>query len=202
MTARFLTLLLATALPVTGLAAQTAPAPAAPALGGPVIAGVCLLSREAIFGNAKVALAANVRLKQLAAEAQTEIDNERKPVEAELAAFRAESAKLTPEQRATRERALSARLTPLQARAQQRSREIEATRAKALGSISVQAEPLIAEVYRQRGCGLLLDRTSVLGGNFANDLTAAVVEALDAKVTTITFNRETLPAAPATPAPR
>ncbi len=52
---------------------------------------------------------------------------------------------------------------------------------------------MIAQVYRQHGCGLLLDRGTVMGGNFANDLTADVVKGLDAKVSTITLNRETLP---------
>jgi Skp family chaperone for outer membrane proteins len=184
-----------------GAAAQTVPAaPAGQPLGGPLIAGVCLLSREAIFANAKIARAANERLQQLAAEAQAEVDAERKPVEEELKKFRAESAKLSPEQRTQREQALNARLQPLQAKAQLRAREIEATRARALGRISDEAQPVIAQVYRAKNCGLLIDRGSVLGGNFGNDLTPAAVQALDAKISTITFNRETLPPAPATSA--
>jgi Skp family chaperone for outer membrane proteins len=177
--------------------AQTAPAaPAGQPLGGPLIPGVCLLSREAIFANAKVARAANERLQQLAAEAQAEVDAERKPIEDEVKKFQAESAKLSAEQRTQREQALNTRMQPLQAKAQLRSREIEATRARALGRVSDEAQPVIAQVYKGKNCGLLLDRGSVLGGNFGNDLTPAVVQALDAKTSTITFNRETLPPAP------
>lgn len=175
--------------------------PAAQGLGGPVVAGVCLLSREAIFANAAVGKAATTRLQQLATEAQTEVDTERRPIETDLQAYQAEQTRLTPEQRRTREQALAARLAPVQAKAQQRSREIEATRAKALERISTEAQPVIATVYRARNCGLLVDRASVLGGNMANDLTAAVVQALDAKISTITFNRETLPAQPASASP-
>lgn len=40
-------------------------------------------------------------------------------------------------------------------------------------------------------------RNAVLGGNFSNDLTAPIVQALDAKISTITFDRETLPPATA-----
>ena len=48
----------------------------------------------------------------------------------------------------------------------------------------------LAEKHR---CGLLLDRDSVLGGNMANDLTPEVVQGLDRKTTSITFDLEPLP---------
>ena len=85
----------------------------------------------------------------------------------------------------------------MQEKTQLRGREIEATRAKVLAQIATHAQPVIATVYGQHKCGLLIDRNSVLGGNMANDLTPDVVKALDASISTITFNRETLPAQPA-----
>ena len=173
--------------------AQTSPAPQQ-GLGGTAVAGVCLLSREAIFANAKVGVAATARLKQLTDQAQAELDTERKPLEVEIQALQAEAAKLTSEQRRVREAALAPRLTAIQARTQQRTREIEATRGKAMARIAETLQPLIAQVYKARNCGLLIDRTTVLGGNMANDLTPAAVAALDAKLATITFERESLPA--------
>lgn len=182
------------------LAGQSAPAvtPAAEALGGPVIPGVCLLSRQAVFANAKVATAATARLQQLATEAQTEVDAERAPLDKDQAALEAEFAKLTPEQRAQRQQALMKRMQPIKAKAEQRSREIEATRVKVLAQISDRAQPVIAEVYRARKCGLLFDRNGVMGGNLSNDLTAEVVTVLDAKVAPLSFNREPIPAVSAT----
>ena len=197
MTARFfLAALLSAGAVSTALAQAPAQPASAPGLGGPVVAGVCLLSREAIFANAAAGKAATARL-QLASEAQTEIDAERRPIDADIKAFQAEQTKLTPDQKAAREKALAARLGPVQAKAQQRGREIEATRAKALERISAEAQPVIAQVYKAKACGLLVDRGSVLGGNLANDLTPAVVQGLDARLPTLTFDRETLP----TPAP-
>jgi Skp family chaperone for outer membrane proteins len=193
-----LSLVLAAASVSPAAAQQTPPASAQPPLGGPAIAGVCLLSREAIYANAAVGKAALARLTQLAQEAQAELGAERKPLDTDLRTYQAEAAKLTPAQRTQREQALQPRLQAIQAKTQQRTREIEATRAKVLGQIVGYAQPVIAQVYTQRKCGLLVDRNSVLGGNMANDLTPDVVKALDAKITTITFNRETLPAA-ATP---
>ena len=173
--------------------AQTSPAPQQ-GLGGTAVAGVCLLSREAIFANAKVGVAATARLKQLTDQAQAELDTERKPLEVEIQALQTEAAKLTPEQRRVREAALAPRLTAIQARTQQRTREIEAPRGKAMARIAETLQPLIAEAYKARNCGLLIDRTTVLGGNMANDLTPAAVAALDAKLATIAFERESLPA--------
>ena len=172
--------------------AQTPPPAQQPGLGGNPIAGICLLSREAIFANAKAGIAASARLKQISDAAQAEVDAERKPVEAEIKAFQAEAAKLTPAQRQTREQALSAKLQPIQAKAQLRSREIEATRAKAMDRIATETQPVIAQAYKAKNCGLLVDRNMALGGNFTNDLTPAVVQGLDAKLSTITFEREAL----------
>jgi len=59
---------------------------------------------------------------------------------------------------------------------------------------------VIAAVYTQKGCGLLLDRNTVLGGNMGNDLTAAVVAGLDARLTSITIQREDLSGVQAAPA--
>ena len=125
---------------------------------------------------------------------QAEIDTQRTPLEAEAKALEGQ-----PDNAANKQRreALASRWQALQQQAAHSSREIEATRAKALGTIATQAQPVIAEVYGQKKCGLLFDRGAALGGNFANDLTADVVRALDTKVQTITFERERLPQQPA-----
>src|SRR3546814_11134553 len=82
----------------------SAQSPAAPqaGLGGNPVPGVCLLSREAIIANAAIGKAATARLNQIAAQAQAEIDAERKPHATELQAFRSEAAKPSPDQRKNR----------------------------------------------------------------------------------------------------
>jgi Skp family chaperone for outer membrane proteins len=179
---------------VPGVAAFAQSSDSNPPLGGPTVSGVCLLSREAIFANAKVGKAASARLKQLADQAQSEIDAERKPVDADVQAYRAQAGSLSAEQRQTREQALSQRMQKVQTDQNQRARQLEATRVKAMGQIAQYAQPVIAETYRSKSCGLLLDRNAVLGGNMGNDLTPLVVQGLDAKITTISFNLEQVPA--------
>ncbi|PQZ84448.1 MULTISPECIES: OmpH family outer membrane protein [unclassified Brevundimonas] len=181
---------------VAGVALPAAAQQAQP-LGGPVIPGVCLLSREAVFANAAAGKAASARLQDLAAVAQTEIETERQPLEAELRALESQ-----PDNAARRQRAetLAGQWQTLQQKAAHASQEVEATRVKAMERIANEAQPAIAQVYAAKSCGLLLDRNSALGGNFANDLTAEVVQALDARLSTITFERERLPQAAAQPA--
>ncbi|CAM8663424.1 MULTISPECIES: OmpH/Skp family outer membrane protein [Sphingomonadales] len=182
-----LAFLAAGAAPVS-LAAQT-PTPAQ-GLGGPVIPGICLLSREAIFANAAVAKAATTRLAELTRTAQAEIDQQRTPLEAEVKSLEGQ-----PDNAQTKQKrdGLATRWTALQRKAAHNSREIDATRAKAMERISTEVQPVIAQAYTSRKCGLLLDRNASLGGNFANDLTADVVKGLDAKLQSFNFDRERLP---------
>lgn len=171
--------------------AQTgaAPRPAAQPLGGPVVPGLCLLSREAIYTNALIGKVATTRLQGFARTAQTEVDAERTPLETEAKALQgqADSAAIR-----TRRETLAQRWQALQAKATHNGREIEATRVKVLERIATEAQPIIAQVYGEKKCGLLFDRGAALGGNFTNDLTADVVRGLDAKIQTISFEREKL----------
>jgi Skp family chaperone for outer membrane proteins len=180
--------------------AQTVPQATTEGLGGSPVPGVCLLSRQAVYANAKVGQAALTRLREIANAAQQEVDTERAPVEADLTKYNADQAKLNEAQRQERQKALTDRMTPIDAKAALRQREIEATREKAMQRIATDVQPILAQVYKQHNCGLLVDRSSVLGGNMSNDLTQDVVKALDAKVSTITFERETLAANTTAPA--
>lgn len=158
-------------------------------LGGPVVPGVCLLSREAVFANAAVGKAASARLAELTQAAQAEIDAQRTPLEAEARSLEGQAD--SAENRQRREQ-LATRWQALQTQAAQVAREIEATRAAAMQRIATETQPVIAQVYASKTCGLLFDRNTAMGGNFANDLTAEVVAGLDARIQTIAFERERL----------
>jgi Skp family chaperone for outer membrane proteins len=187
-------LLVLSAAPALAQQAARAPAPAAaPAagqpLGGPQIAGVCLLSQAAVVANAKVGVAASARLKQLTDQAQAEVAADRASIEADAKQIDPLPAGAD---KTAKTQALSVRLQALQTKANLLNREIEATRVKALDRVAAQEQPIIAQAYTAHKCGLLFDRTSVLGGNMGGDLTADVVKGLDARMATITFDRETL----------
>lgn len=171
-------------------AQQAAPAPG---FGGPAIAGVCLLSREAVFANAAVGKSVSAQIAEMTRAAQADVDRQRASIEAEAKALAGLAQDTKTQQRRD---ALATRWQELQRQAAHGGREIEATRAKALVRVADEAQPLIAKVYAEHKCGLLFDRGAVLGGNFANDLTADVVTALDAKIKTMGLEREKLADAP------
>lgn len=151
---------------------------------GPAVAGVCFLSREAVFANAAAGKDAGAQLQKLVTDAQAEIERDKERAEAELLRLglsgKVAPDKLTPEQTKAVQDAQA-----VQQRAAQRSREIEATRAATLEQISNAAQPVIAEAYKRHGCGVLIDRGTVLAGNMSHDLTAEVVKSLDARMKSV-----------------
>lgn len=186
--------LAATLIAVTGLSVvPVSSARAADELGGSPVAGVCLVSREAVFAQAKVGKAASQRLEQLAGEARSQMTAKRKPLDADIESFQKKAASLSEAQRQQQGAALQKRMQVFQAEARELGERIQLTRAKAFQRIGEDAQPILAESYKSHKCGLLLNRDSVLGGNMANDLTADVVHGLDRKITTISFNLEPLP---------
>jgi Skp family chaperone for outer membrane proteins len=181
-------------------AGEAAPAPpsAIPAaqLNGPLVPGVCLLSQAGLIDRSKIGAAAGVRLRSLAQQAQAGLDADKTSLERRETALTAERATLPPAQFQAKAQALNQRAQALQAEAAERTRQLEATRQKVFGLILQDAQPYIAKAFATHGCGLLVSREAVLGGNMTNDLTAEVVAALDANAAPLTFDLEP-PAAPA-----
>ena len=153
-----------------------------------------MLSREAVFGQSKVGQAASERLKSLATQQQSMLEGQRKPLDADIQAFQKKSSTLTEAQRQQQGQALQQRMQAFQAQAGQLEQRIQLTRGKVMEQIGQQAQPIVNSAYSSHHCGLLLNRDAVLGGNTSNDLTSDVVSGLDAKVTSLNFNLEPLPA--------
>jgi Skp family chaperone for outer membrane proteins len=172
-------------------------ATAADTLEGPALPGICLLSREAVFDNAKVGVAAIARLRELAQTGAAPLNAERESIASEERALQAQK----PADAQAKQRALTQRYNTTQVGAQRLQRQLELTEAKARNQIAQVEGPAIEDAYRAHNCGLLLNRQAVLGGNMSNDLTREVVQGLDAKMTTITFDLEPF-TAPAAGAPQ
>src|SRR5699024_9313057 len=79
-------------LPVAGLHAQSS-------LGNKSVPGVCMLSRGAVLSNAKVGKAADARLKQLAEQARTQLENQRKPLDQSIQQFQQNAKSMSDSQR-------------------------------------------------------------------------------------------------------
>jgi len=180
-------------------AAAQAPFPSRP---GPAIAGVCVVDNEQALAVSSVGTAFRNRMQALGQQVNAELTPEQTAIETELRNLNAQSATLQPAQRQQRETALRTRAQNHQNLALQRQRELEATQSRQLQRLSTELRPVLDQVYGQRGCGLLIDRTVVVAANPAMDITAAVTQGLNARIQTITFERERIQATPAAPAAR
>ena len=179
----------------TSASAQTAPAaaPAAPAVThGPALPGVCIFSDKRAVGQSLVGKAVDARLKTIAQQVQAELNGERTALETEAKALEAKRATLAQDAQEQQGAALQVKANAWQRKAQLRQKEYEATEQKALSRVYQELNTPITQVYQAQKCSILLDRESVMFANPAMDITDAVVTALDARIKTLTFDRERL----------
>lgn len=189
--------------------AQTAPArPAAqPAPAGPMIAGVCTYSNDRAIATSTVGKAVAARLQQLGQAADAELRAERTALENEKRTLEQAQATLPRDQLEQRALAYNQKAAAFERKAQLRVRELQATEQKQLQRVAVELQPIIVQAYGERNCGIMIDRGVIYGANPQMDVTDLVVQRLNAKLTTLTFERERLDTAaaaaarPAAPAP-
>jgi outer membrane protein len=187
--------------------AQTAPArpaaaaPARPAIApGPMIAGVCAVYQQGVIAQSAVGKQVATRLKQLGDAVNAELRTEANGIEAEGRALDAQrtTPTITQEQFEQRQLALQQKLQAFDRKRQQRNRELTATEQKQINRVLTEMQPILAQVYGERGCGILIDRTSVIYLNPQMDVTDLVVTKLNAKIQTVgNFEREPDPQAAA-----
>ncbi|MBO9546791.1 OmpH family outer membrane protein [Caulobacter sp.] len=179
----------------TSASAQTAPAaaPAAPAIThGPALPGVCILSTPGAVGGSQVGKAVNARLQTIAQQVEAELRGERTALENEGKALDAKKATTAQDALEQQAAALQVKANAWQRKAQLRQREVEATEQKAMSRIYQEMDTPIKQAYQAAKCSILVDREGVLLANPAMDITPAVVTALDARIKTLTFDRERL----------
>jgi len=193
---------LVAALAGAGAAAAQAPAaaarPAAAPLGGPVIAGVCVLDNQRMVQQSAVGKAVIARMQQLAQQVSGELNPQR-------TALQTEGQTLTNQKVASTDPRVAAYRTKAETYARTeaiRERELQMTQQKALARIGTEADPVVRQIYAQKNCGLLLDRSGVFGSNPAMDITDQVIAGLNARITQFTFERERMPQQAAAPAAR
>ena len=192
--------------------AQTAPKPAAakpkataaapatkaappPLTLGAAIPGVCLFSEEGAVSRSSAGEAINKRMQQLAAQVQAELGPEQTGLDADIKTFKDKMASLPQDQQQQQGQALQQRMQDFDNKRAQRQKELETTLRKAINRVDVELEPIVRTVVSGRSCGLLLKAdTAIYAANPQMDITTAVVEQLNTKLPTVTFDREHLDA--------
>jgi Skp family chaperone for outer membrane proteins len=181
-------------------AASTAAAPAASPTGGihlthgPVIPGLCVYSNTRVLEISAVGKAYAARMQQLQAQAAAELSGQQSSLQADEKTLIGKRATLSQEQFNQQAQPLAQREQSLNQVADARTRDLRYTAAHQQQRIAVVIEPLVASAYEAHKCSILLNADTVMAGNPAMDLSEEVAQALNGKMSTITFDRETAPA--------
>jgi outer membrane protein len=198
------------ALTCAGLAqAQTSPRPAAPAAPqgspppqGPALPGVCVLFKDNAVVGSTAGKAMLQRLSQLSTQAEAELKGVQTQIQTDAKALEAKRATLAPDSFQQQGQALQARESDLQRTAQIRQAELRQTQEKAFQTFSISMDPIVRQVFTQRSCSILLDGSSLIYPAPAMDVTALVVQGLNAKVQPFNFDREHIDPGQAAAAPQ
>ena len=145
-------------------AVSTAPKAAAAPAPGPALPGICVYSNERAIGTSAVGKFVIQRVQTITTQVNAELNAEKTSIETDGKALEGQRATLPQEQ----------------------------FEQKAIGRISAEIEPILKDVYTQRSCALLFDRNALFGANSSMDVTEAVIEKLNAKITQFAFDRERL----------
>src|SRR3954469_7203152 len=181
------------ALPTASGAFAQAAAPAAPPVThGAPIAGVCIFSSQRAVATSQVGKAVDARLKTIISQVNAELTGERTSLDNDAKALDAKKGTLEQSALEQQAAALQVRANAWQRKGQLRQREVEATEQKQLARVYQELDPAIRQAYQAKTCSILIERESVLLGNPAMDITDAVVAAVDARIKTLTFDRERL----------
>src|SRR5580698_6286763 len=197
--------LLIAGLAVSAIAASATAAPppgaapaAAPLRQGPPIAGYCVFSINEVLGGSKVGQAVVGRLKVLGSQVNAELQPEADGIRTDERALESSQASLDAATLQAKRANLELRVNTIEKREQQRQQEMQATQQKQFGVILKELDPIMRDLYQQRSCSLLIDGDQ--GGvrlvNPAMDLSSQAVVGLNARIQTLTFDREHLDTQP------
>lgn len=154
---------------------------------------ICTLSRNEVLSESKVGTMANGRLQQVSQNAMGQIEEERQALVKQIGELNNESEALSQEELESRQKELNQVRQQLQQDSNRVNARIRYTRSVVRQRIEQEFDPLVSDRYQAQNCNVLLDRSSVLRGDDAHDLTSGVIEALNENVDKINFGLLSLP---------
>lgn len=183
----------AIALAMAGTASAQQPAAAAQSqLSGPPVPGLCFFSDRELVGTSKLGKYVMDRVGMLGQQAGAELNTTGTALDNDIKAYSAQKASLPVTDQQKKELELGQRREALQQLAQTRQQEIDITRQKALGRLGEEMNPLFDLVAKERNCSIVLSEAAVLDVAPAMDITPAIAQRLDAKITEFAFDRANL----------
>lgn len=168
--------------------------PAAPTINhGPVVPGLCVVFTQQVLSQSSAGQAVAARIQQLATEVEGELQPYAATLQSEAQALQAGATTIPADQLQQRRAALQQRAQEAQQLEQTRTNELRYTLSQQRELISNAMDPILVAVYQERGCSVLLERENAYIVNPAMDITATVLQRLNAQLPTLSFNRMTVP---------
>ncbi|NBW08040.1 MAG: OmpH family outer membrane protein [Caulobacteraceae bacterium] len=175
-------------------AAATTQAAQAPAsAGGPVIPGVCVFYSQRLMASSMAGQAVNARMQQLVTDVDGELQPYQTSIQTEAQALQQGAATIPQAEQQQRTQALRQRAQEAQQLQQTREEELRYTLAEQRRLITVAVEPILTAIYREKGCGIMLDRESAFMLNTDMEVTDEAIRRLNTQLPTLSFNRLPVP---------
>ena len=202
-----LAVLLASALLAGGallVSARAATAPAAPAPAaapaaapaGPPVPRIIVIDRQAILARSAAGKAMISSAQKLSQQADTEFKGQADALQKELATVQQQLAILAPDVRAQKQKEFTTKQEAFQQRVTDRQSQIQNGFAAAGAKLEQALQPILAQIMRERGANMMLDRSAVMMATMDVDVTTTAIQRLDKALPTLTVSL-----AKATPAP-
>lgn len=176
-------------LAATGAVAQTQ----GPQNPGPAIGGVCVYFNSRAMAQSTAGQAVGARMEQLAQEVRGELQPYATAIQTEAQALQNGASTIPADQMNTRRQALQQRAQEAQQLEGTRENELRYTLSEQRRKMTEALEPILVQVYQERGCGIMIDRESVFMVNPAMDVTDLVIQRLNAALPTLSFSRMAVP---------
>jgi Skp family chaperone for outer membrane proteins len=152
---------------------------------GPPLTGVCLFSRDIALNSSQAGVSVGQQLQQISQGIQTNLNPQRDAIAKEDTTLNAQKAKLPAAQYAQRVNELQQRAQAFTQTVQTRNAQITQTHDKAMDQIAAAINPILIASISAHHCSLVLERNGIYGANPAMDLTAEVVQKLNASLPTV-----------------
>lgn len=178
---------------IAGQAAAMQQQPSAPQNPGPAIAGVCVYHNERLLGQSAAGRALQQGMERLANDVRTELQPYATSIQSEYQSLQQGAQTIPQAELQQRAQALQQRAQEAEQLEQTREIELRYTMQMQRMAIAERVDPIIIQVYQERGCGILIDRESVYLMNPAMDITDVVIQRLDQQLPTLNFQRMTPP---------
>ncbi|MGH7023565.1 MAG: OmpH family outer membrane protein [Caulobacteraceae bacterium] len=182
------------ALIVVGLASLACPAPAQTF--GPPIQGVCVFDRRAALDRSQAGVSANQQIAQFAQGIRAELGAQRAAIVADDRALAARKGATPAAQYQEAVAQLRQRYQALDQTAKTRDAQLRRTSDAAAELIGKAMGPALDVVLTEHRCALVVERADLYGANPAMDITAPVIQAINARLPLISLRL-----APAGPTP-